>query len=69
MITIIKIMCFLAATECFKQAEIKVHPCDRDWSEKSLEAKIEATIGCSVVNGRQVYTSYKLDSIWRNDEV
>lgn len=67
MLATLKIICLLTAVECFqKQPEPEVHVCDRDWSEKSLEAKIELAIGCGHVNGKQVYYTEKLEKIWNS---
>lgn len=54
------ILCLLASDCVLKTSEVYIHPCNRDWISKSLETKIELSIGCSQVNGRRVY---RLDSL------
>lgn len=61
----IKLICLLFASECVVKApEAYTHPCDRDWSKHSLEAKLDASIGCSTVNGKRAMLSRELEELW-----
>lgn len=79
MLGVIKILCLLSQVSCYKPVERKIHVCDRDWSQKSLESlsganstakelsletKIEFAVGCSRVNGRQVYEDWYLEELY-----
>ena len=45
-----------------------VHVCNRDWSEKSLEVKVELAIGCSRVGRDYTYSNYKLEIIFKEEK-
>lgn len=54
----------ILGVELPKPYQMPVDICDKDWSQKSLEAKIELAIGCSKVNGRRVYSYNKMERIY-----
>lgn len=66
MIAILKILMMLSGSPKTIQ-EPYTHVCNRDFTNLSLETKLELSIGCSEVNGGFAYSNSKLNRIFEDD--
>ena len=63
-----KILTFLALfTSPVEESYVSV--CDRDYSNLSLNTKVELSIGCSTVRDRQAYKEWRLLEIYEGDAI
>lgn len=50
-----------------KKTKFKKHVCLRDMSKLDARTRIDIAIGCSKVNGKRVYSDYKLNRLYENE--